>query len=199
MVHRAPILLPLLRLSTTLGRLCWANHVGKVTHMLFQLHSLLSTSQVLAILLVATKIPCESNAWIKCYGAIWISETTIACCAVRVATRTVSLVPDALRHLVGRSKLFPGQNVRRLINIREELRWLVLCSWWIHGIVSSIIVIDVSVTTGAILMVSETLPVLGEICDCGLFWSLTGAKLAMASLVLIYCKHDFGVDQIGKM
>ena len=44
-------------------------------------------------------------------------------------------------------------------------------------------------------MVHEALPVLGEISDRGLFWSLLLAKLAIASLILVDGEHKEVVDR----
>ena len=58
-----------------------------------------------------------------------------------------------------------------------------------HGSVSSIVIIDISVTTGPVDVILEPLPVLTEVGDGGFLDILITAKLAITSLILIYCEH----------
>ena len=100
LVHRAPILLPE-GLPAAVARLRrTANHVGKVTHVLLQLHSLRSARQILPILFVAAQVPGECNARVQRYRAVRIGEAAVPVGAVGVAARAIRFVPDAFRHLV---------------------------------------------------------------------------------------------------
>ena len=58
-----------------------------------------------------------------------------------------------------------------------------------HGSVSSVVIIDISVTTGPVDVIFEPLPVLTEVGDGGFFDILFTAKLAVTSLILIDCEH----------
>ena len=58
-----------------------------------------------------------------------------------------------------------------------------------HGSVSSIVIIDISVTTRPVDVILESLPVLAEVGDGGFFDILITAKLAVTSLILIDCEH----------
>ena len=64
-----------------------------------------------------------------------------------------------------------------------------MLAWPMHGSVSSIVIIDISVTTGPIDVILESLPVLTEVGDGGFFDILITAKLAVTSLILIDCEH----------
>ena len=100
LVHRAPILLPEGLLAAIAGLRRTADHVGKVAHVLLQLHSLRSARQVLAILFVAAQVPGECNARVQRYRAVRIGEAAVPVGAVGVTARAIRLVPDALCHLV---------------------------------------------------------------------------------------------------
>lgn len=178
-----------------------SNHIGKVSHLLLHLHSLLPSRKILTVLLVASQTSCKDDARVNGNHrtAIWVREATVTTRAIRVTTGAICLVPDTLRHVTCRSELGVWGFVQ--VYIWKKLSWLVLGPRRVQGGITPVVSHDIGVSARAIAVIFEALPILGKVGDRGLLWWTTSFTtklwIATGSLVFIYCEHGMDDARLG--
>lgn len=120
--------------------------------MAFSYHATITALHVVLVLTVTAKAFFECNTRIQGDLSHRVAEATFARLTVRVAARTISFVHDRLGLSVARWELFGGN--RRSVNVRQERSILVLFTCTMHGAKTTIVGVDVSVTTASIVVIA---------------------------------------------